>query len=136
MIAFAIVAILLAVAVPIYNDYNTRAKVTVCINTIAVVKVKISEYQQILGDWPASATDAAIVGAGASKFCNMVRNYSPLTGAFTIDINEPAINSSIDQIEPKMTPNLAISHNINWNCTVGLTALASVKYLPATCRDS
>ena len=136
MIVIAIVAILVALAVPAYNDYTIRAKVIDCVNTIAVAKLKISEYRQTMGDWPPSAEEAGIVGAGASKFCNMVRNYSPSTGEFTIDIDETAVDSTIAQVEPRMTPTLAASTNIDWNCTVGLTAAASVKYLPSSCRDS
>ena len=136
MIVIAIVAILVALAVPAYNNYIIRAKVTDCINTIAVAKLSISEYRQTMGDWPPSAEQAGIVGAGASKFCNMVRNYSPSTGEFTIDIDETAVDSTIAQVEPRMTPTIATSFNIDWNCTVGLTAAASVKYLPSSCRDS
>ena len=136
MIVVAIIAVLVALAVPAYNDYTIRSKVTECIGTVVVAKVQISEYHQTLGDWPPSATDAGIAGTGASKFCNMVRNYEPATGAFTIDVSENAVDILLGQVEPKMTPTVTISNNINWNCTVGLTAPESVKYLPASCRDS
>ena len=136
MIVVAIVAVLVALAVPAYNDYTIRSKVIECINNIAVAKVQISEYHQTLGAWPPSESDAGIVGTGASKFCNVVRNYEPATGAFTIDISETDVDILIDQVEPRMTPTVTTSNNINWNCTLGLTAPASVKYLPSSCRDT
>ena len=136
MIVIAIVAILVAFAVPAYQNYTIRAKVIDCVNTVAVAKLQISEYRQTMGDWPPSVADAGIVGTGVTKFCNIVRNYSPATGEFTIDVNEPAVDSSIAQVEPKMTPTIATSTNIDWNCTVGLTAATSVKYLPSGCRDT
>ena len=55
MIVVAIVAILLAFAVPAYNNYTIRSKVADCINAVAVAKVQISEYRQTLGAWPPNA---------------------------------------------------------------------------------
>ena len=44
MIVIAIVAILVALAVPAYKDYVIRTKVGECINGAAVPKLAISEY--------------------------------------------------------------------------------------------
>jgi prepilin-type N-terminal cleavage/methylation domain-containing protein len=46
MIAISIVAILVAFAVPAYQDYTVRSKVAECINGAAVAKVQIAEYRQ------------------------------------------------------------------------------------------
>ena len=53
MIAIAIVAILVAMAVPAYHDYTIRSKITECINSAAVPKVTFSEYKQTLGAYKA-----------------------------------------------------------------------------------
>ena len=45
MIVIAIVAILVALAVPAYSDYSIRAKVSECIAAAAVPKINISEYK-------------------------------------------------------------------------------------------
>ena len=45
MIAIAIVAILLVMAVPAYQDYTIRSKIAECVNGAAVPKVAISEYR-------------------------------------------------------------------------------------------
>ena len=42
MIVIAIVAILVALAVPAYRDYTIRAKVAECVNGAAVPKLNIS----------------------------------------------------------------------------------------------
>ena len=47
MIVIAIVAILVALAVPAYRDYTIRAKVAECVNGAAVPKLNISEYLAI-----------------------------------------------------------------------------------------
>ena len=138
MIVIAIVAILVAMAVPAYKDYTIRSKVAECINGAAVAKVQISEYRQTLGPWPPSAEDAGIdTPAGDSRFCNGYVNYAPGTGSFNMEIDEGVIDPSIvGEIAPLMTPEIAPSSMINWNCSRGSTAVDNIKYLPATCRDT
>ncbi len=55
MIVIAIVAILVALAVPAYQDYTIRAKVGECINAAAVPKLQISEYFETVGVFPDDA---------------------------------------------------------------------------------
>ncbi len=136
MIVIAIVAILVAIAVPAYKNYSIRSKVVECINGAAVAKVQVSEYRQILGPWPPSIADAGLVGAGISHYCNGFINYTPATGAFTIDVNETAVDPALGDLSPKMTPTVSVSNIINWNCTRGTTPADNLKYLPATCRDT
>ena len=136
MIILAIVAILTALAVPAYKDYSIRSKIAECINGAAVAKIQISEYRQTLGPWPPSATDAGLVGTGISHYCNGFINYTPATGVFTIDVNEALVDPALGDISPLMTPRVATSNAINWNCSKGTTPAGNIKYLPSTCRDS
>jgi type IV pilus assembly protein PilA len=138
MITVGILAILVALAIPAYSDYSIRAKVAECINNSAVAKVGISEYRQSLGPWPPSLTDAGLDVAGISHYCTSITNYDASTGAFTVDINEAAIDTSLaaDSLMPVLTPEETLSYVINWNCSKGTTSAESLKYLPATCRGS
>lgn len=136
MITIAIVAILVAMAVPAYNDYTIRSKIAECINGAAVPKIGISEYRQSLGAWPPDSQEAALDTAGTSHYCTEFNNYQSSSGAFTIDINEGAIDSLLGEIAPVMTPTPLISTMINWTCSRGTTAAADLKYLPATCRGT
>ena len=136
MIAIAVVAILVALAVPAYSDYSIRAKVAECINNAAVAKVGISEYRQSLGPWPPSLVDAGLDNSGLSHYCTKITNYQPSTGAFTIDINEAAIDSSLasDALMPVLKPTATTGNMINWNCSRGTTLAGNLRYLPSTCR--
>ena len=137
MIVVAIVAIIVALAVPAYKDYSIRAKIAECVNGAAVGKIQISEYRQSLGAWPPTAQDAGLDGAGISHYCQGFTNYSSTTGAFTIEINLPVIDPELGTVAPVMTPNQPNpTHTINWNCSRGTTPASNLKYLPATCRDS
>ena len=106
MITIAIVAILVALAVPAYSDYSIRAKVAECINGAAVAKVGISEYRQTLGPWPPSLEAAGLNTAGISYFCTSLINYQQDSGAFTIDVNEAVIDPGLaaDALRPLLTP--------------------------------
>lgn len=136
MITIAVIAILVALAVPAYSDYSIRAKVAECINGAAVAKVGISEYRQSLGPWPPSLVSAGLNVSGISHYCTSITNYQPLYGSFTIDVNEAAINPSLaaDALMPVLTPTETASSIINWKCSKGTTSASDLKYLPATCR--
>jgi len=138
MIVIAIVAILVALAVPAYRDYAIRSKIAECINGAAVAKVQVSEYRQSLGAWPPSAADAGIISpAGESHFCTGFINYDGSTGAFTIDVNEAAVNPAIvGEIQPTLTPTATASGIINWHCSYGSTDSFNTKYLPSPCRGT
>jgi type IV pilus assembly protein PilA len=140
MIVVAIVAILVALAVPAYQDYTIRAKIAECVNAAAVPKLSISEYRETAGQFPADADLAAMPvggGVGLSEFCDEF-TYDG-NGLFTVNMNEAAIDNSIaaDTIEAQMIPdeaNLNAGGGLDWTCTKGGTAADLLKYLPSTCR--
>lgn len=137
MIAIGIIAILVAMAVPAYQDYTVRGKISECINNTAVAKVQVSEYRQTLGAWPPTPGDAGLTNSGLSKYCNGFSGYTSSSGYFTIDINEAAVDLSLTgQISPVMTPTPTSTNIILWECSPGATSPANLKYLPATCRGS
>ena len=137
MIVIAIVAILVALAVPAYKDYTIRAKVTECINGAAVAKLQISEYYETVGDWPANETEAGTIApAGQSRFCEAF-TYSDTAGDFFIETNEAVIDSGIvGSVEPQMFPTSSGQGGVNWRCAQGNTDSANIKYLPSTCRGT
>ena len=141
MIVIAIVAILVALAVPAYQDYTIRAKVGECVNNAAVAKLSISEFRETTGAYPTDAGTAGIgnastVTAGDSQYCNPFGYTGGNT--FTVEVDEAAVDTNIaGTIAPLMTATVnAVSGNVDWNCSVGNTTAAEVKYLPATCRGT
>jgi prepilin-type N-terminal cleavage/methylation domain-containing protein len=136
MIVIAIVAILVALAVPAYKDYTIRAKVAECINGAAVPKLQISEYYETVGNFPANATEAGTTSpAGQSQFCASIDYVS--NGIFTINTDEAAIDGDITGlIDPRMAPTQSGQGGVDWQCQQGNTATANIKYLPSTCRSA
>jgi type IV pilus assembly protein PilA len=63
MIVIAILGILIAIALPAYQDYTVRAKVSEGLNLAAAAKLASSETRFDRGSWPTSATQAGYDGA-------------------------------------------------------------------------
>ena len=138
MIVIAIVAILVALAVPAYRDYTIRTKVGECINAAAVPKLQISEYRQTVGTFPTDADEAGLNNLGNTQYCDQYVSYDNATGSFQIDVNEPDVDSAIAgvTIQPQLTPEVTSSGEVDWRCSRGGTGAPELKYLPSTCRGT
>jgi type IV pilus assembly protein PilA len=147
MIVIAIVAILVALAVPAYQDYTIRAKVAECINGAAPLKLSISEFRMTNGTaWPTATEAGAIGGAGLSQFC-LAWVYG--AGGAKGTENQDAALASFNVTATTLTGASAdvVAHMIpiepdndigiiNWRCTSVGNAAALIKYLPSTCRGT
>lgn len=136
MIVIAVVAILVTLAVPAYQQYNTRAKITECMVGAAPAKLAISEYMSTVGSWPPDMDSAALSSNNSSKYCSGFTGYDPATGSFQINVNELAIYPTLGQVQPQLTPQLTSVTLIAWRCSRGATAPELLKYLPSTCRGT
>jgi type IV pilus assembly protein PilA len=135
MIVISVVAILVALAVPAYQEYNIRAKVTECMVGAAPAKLAVSEYMSTVGDWPPNMDVAALSSNGISKYCAGFDGYDPSVGSFQINVNESEIYPTLGQLQPQLTPQVTSVTTIAWRCSRGATAPAELKYLPSTCRS-
>ena len=138
MIVIAIVAILVALAVPAYKDYTIRAKVAECVNGAAVPKLNISEYRETVGIYPEDEDRAGTAApAGESQYC-ISFTYSDTTGLFTIEMDDQAIDISLPagSINPRMVAIDSGQGGVDWQCQRGNTTTTYLKYLPSTCRGA
>ena len=66
MIVVAIIGILAAIAIPAYQDFTIRSKVTELINAAGVCKTSVAEYYQAKGQFP-GATDSGCSTVGTAN---------------------------------------------------------------------
>ena len=131
MIVIAIVAILVALAVPAYQDYTIRAKVSECINGAAPTKLAIAEFRMTDGTrWPNNNEAGVTANTGLTDKC-IAQTMNSTTGAITVPVDA---NVGAAGIIALLTPNLqGNDRNVEWDCTNSGGA-TNAKYLPSTCR--
>ena len=124
MIVVAIIGILAAVALPAYQDYTVRARVSELILAGSALRTAISEKFQ---------ADSDTGNAGSGLSLNVVGKISggTVTPTGTITIYGSTLGTSTGQaVTITITPNYNTgTGTITWACQ-GTPA----KYMPATCR--
>ena len=128
MIVIAILGILIAIALPAYQDYSIRAKNAECLNVAAAAKLAVSEtYHSAIG---MASIDSARAGYAftASKYCASIDIDGGTITAVTQ--NTGAANLATFVLTPDGAANSA---RIEWACTY--TGGAPAAQVPAECRS-
>jgi type IV pilus assembly protein PilA len=141
MIVVAIIGILAAIAIPAYQDYIVRSKVTELINAAGVCKTSVAEYYQTKGSLPADVSAAGCSDKGtANSAAPIVTNGSIEVDAIgTLATQLTGASSGIKfGYQPVDDTNVLVAGGkpiAGWNCSSsnGVTNITN-KYLPATCR--
>ena len=126
MIVVAIIGILAAVAIPAYQDYTVRAKVTEGLSLASAAKTAISEYYATNGTLPTSNGGAGIASSASITGNNVSSVAVSSSGFIQVTYSGNPISNN--------TMLLSASTNggaIKWNCSGG--SLPS-KYRPSSCR--
>lgn len=143
MIVIAIIAILAAIAIPAYQNYTIRSKVSEAIVQADSAKTAVSEFVQTQGHFPESATSAGIdklvnpTGGSASQY---VKGGSyPGDGVFTLRTQDtgaetaPVIGFQPVNAAKDAAYDPTSSKPINWQCFLKEGKEA---YVPSNCRHA
>ena len=138
MIVVAIVGILAALALPAYQDYIVRSKVSEGLARLAEAKTSVAEYYASnAAQVDASGFPAAVASLGINTAANnYVRgltwdNTAPetITLVLAATLDSKVAGDTID-MEIASTSNGIIT----WDCKVGGTNPLEAKYTPGSCR--
>lgn len=130
MIVVAIIGILAAVAIPAYQDYTIRARVTEGLSLATSGKTAVSEYFASNGFLPEANTTAGMA-LSSSISGNNVRTVAVGTdGDITVTFSGEPIDGSTLILHPQTA-----AGGVVWNCTVAVAGGdLEAKYRPSSCR--
>ena len=138
MIVVAIIGILAAVAIPAYQDYTSRAKISEVIVIASAAKTAASEYYLSTGRMPANTNQA-----GINTNALQSDHLSAITFVTANNGNDALLGYAIDVDARGVTTGGVVftgtgsANGVQWSCepaTVGAVAAIEAKYLPANCR--
>ena len=135
MIVVAIVGILAAIALPAYQDYIARSKMTEALAALSEAKTSVAEFASSNGAMPATAQAAGIDTAKTTQYVSGLA-YALAGNVGTVTATLQAINGDVNGQTLFLRGTLNTANNtVAWVCGTGLTG-ASLKYVPSTCRSS
>ena len=141
MIVIAIVGILAAIALPAYQDYTIRSKMSEPIAALAEAKTSIAEFYAGRGQLP---TDAIAAGLNTSPDRPIVQSLAYGTGselgAVYAIVRAGVVDNSTTTYSFAISPTTnGATRTITWVCKPAAGGSASAidtKYLPSTCRGN
>jgi len=126
MIVVAIIGILAAIALPAYQDYTTRSKVSEVLVMSEPAKLAVSETASSLGALAdVTAANSGYEFPGATDFVSGIA-ITDATGVVTVTSTVPNATGDLT-----LTPTDVGSGQLTWVCASGAI---NPKYLPANCR--
>jgi type IV pilus assembly protein PilA len=129
MIVVAIIAILTAIALPAYQDYTIRAKVSEAVVAMDTAKLAVSETASSLGVLANTVTQSQ---AGyTSQVTTYVSAVAIAAGKVTASTQNTGATGGTG-VTLSLTPNqTGVGSPIRWNCSTTM----QFKYVPASCRN-
>ena len=127
MIVVAIIGILAAVALPAYQDYTVRARVSELAVAGAAAKATVSENISNSGGAIAAAGNCAGVTDSTVATTNMA-SLVCADGTGIITVTGTAAAQNVDLV---FTPLVNADGVITWGCT---TTAGNERFVPAECR--
>ena len=150
MIVVAIIGILAAIAIPAYQDYTIRAKVTEGLSVADALKTAVAETYQSNGSFTAATAGLTNLPITTSM---VSANVADNTGVITITYTGPSTPTQINGQTLVLTPSIggnalptATTGPMQWACASISTSYATAaglpvnagsllaKYAPANCR--
>jgi type IV pilus assembly protein PilA len=135
MIVVAIIGILAAVALPAYQDYSVRAKVSEGLNLAGGAKIAVAENAANGQNFdsgftiPAATANIASVGITQATGLITITTTAAIDGGKTLILTPTSGGAALAGTATAST--IPTGGSVEWTCTAGTLA---AKYRPAQCR--
>ena len=144
MIVVAIIGILAAVALPAYQDYTVRAKVSEALLAADGCKVAVSEYIQTNNVFPTNANNAGCNNVASKYVAGLT--VTAATGAIVVTIQGTGSGADTRTLTLQPTSDTArttaisitngvMTPIVGWSCGTS-AATTNLKYFPSSCRQA
>ena len=143
MIVIAIIGILAAIAIPAYQDYTIRSKVSEGLNVSGAAKLAVAETLDSNGAYPTGGVMNTSYGLPSAvsisgTYVSQIQVYGDTgnpDGRIVITYKNnlggnPTANARVIQL----TPDTSSAGSMQWTCGGTATTTMPSKYLPANCR--
>ncbi|RLA40334.1 MAG: pilin [Gammaproteobacteria bacterium] len=148
MIVIAIVGILAAIALPAYQDYIVRSKLSEALGALAESKTTIAEYVAANGTYPTDATSFGLntiairPGSEILKFISIAtptvnQSVRVVANVYTTVWDGGTWTSSVGTLAFHLSGSTHSDGTMSWDCIPGDDGKINkikTKYLPANCR--
>ena len=129
MIVVAIIGILAAVAIPAYQDYTIRAKVTEGVGLAAAAKTAVSEYRLSKSGYPSTNTLAGLGTTISSPYVRSLVVSGPIIKVTFTNTASTSINGKTLAFKATFS-----NGTVQWTCSDTTAYTLAAKYRPANCR--
>src|SRR5687767_4634632 len=139
MIVVAIIGILAAVALPAYQDYTIRAKMSEVILAMSACRTSITEVYQSGASAPGvNGWGCEVSTSAATKYVKGITTDANGVVQATVRNISPSVDNSVIQLTPladangnaaTFVPNAAVSL-FGWRCGPASSSGVNAKYLP------
>ncbi|MBR3481611.1 MAG: pilin [Neisseriaceae bacterium] len=145
MIVVAIIAILAAIALPAYQDYTKRARVSEAVSLAAGAKTAVAEYYSNEAAWPTNNAEAGLNSTSTEISGKAVQSLTVNNGVITATLTDKVVSGgtltftpSAAATAPSQIPTGSAEDgsggSFTWKCTYGNGLLP--KWVPTECRNS
>lgn len=129
MIVVAILGVLASIALPIYQDYMLRARVSESMYLLAGLKKPMIEYYGTWGEWPSVEQ---VGGAASGTYTNKITSGQASEDVYYVEAAMKG-EGEMENAQLRMTYN---THTREWICTTdGTTKPIPEKYLASVCKQ-
>jgi type IV pilus assembly protein PilA len=125
MIVVAIIGILAAVALPAYQDYTVRARISELLLAAANAKNTVTENAQTDGALTNANRGVSLIAGG-----KLTGGTVTAAGVITVQGTQQSVGTAITLT---LTPTIAGDGKVTWRCTADS---ALHKFVPPECRNT